>query len=138
MSGKRLFVTLRVCACEGYPVGTVGRSEVPTQRDRPTQSASMHASLRRALRRVSCLTETKIRLSARLSESVFGLTEANFCLSETDIRLTEPDFSLSETDFSLSETDFSLSETDFRLTVTDFSLSESDFSLSEPVTGMMV
>ena len=112
-------------------LGAIGRSEVPTQRDRPTQSASMHASLRRALRRVSCLTETKIRLSARLSESVFGLTEANFCLSETDIRLTEPDFSLSETDFSLRETDF-------RLTVTDFSLSESDFSLSEPVTGMMV
>ena len=77
----------------------------------------MHASLRRALRRVWCLTESKIRLSARLSESVFGLTEANFCLSETDFRLTETDFSLSETEFRLSET---------------------DFSLSVPVSGMMV
>ena len=66
----------------------------------------MHASLRRALRRVSCLTETKIRLSARLSESVFGLTEANFCLSETD--------------FSLSETEFPLTEAVFRLSVSDF------------------
>jgi len=49
-----------------------GRSEVPTQRDRPTQSASMHVShLRRALRRVLCLNETEIRLSARLSEAGF-------------------------------------------------------------------
>ena len=38
----------------------LGRSEVPTQRDRPTQSDSMHVSLRRALRRFLCLTETEI------------------------------------------------------------------------------
>ena len=62
----------------------------------------MHASLRRALRRVSCLTETKIRLSARLSESVFGLTEANFCLSETDFSLSEAVFRLSESDFPVT------------------------------------
>ena len=35
----------------------VGRSEVPTQSDRPSQSASVHVSLRGAVRRVSCLSE---------------------------------------------------------------------------------
>jgi hypothetical protein len=35
----------------------VGRSEVPTQRDRPTQSVSMHVSLSRALRRVELLID---------------------------------------------------------------------------------
>ena len=50
----------------------IGRSEVPTQRDRPSQSASLH---------VSGLTE-------RCSESVRRVS----CLTETEIRLTEPDF----------------------------------------------
>ena len=60
----------------------LGRSEVPTQRDRPTQSDSMHVSLRRALRRFLCLTETEIRLTAHLTETVFCLTETDICLSE--------------------------------------------------------
>ena len=82
----------------------LGRSEVPTQRDRPTQSDSMHVSLRRALRRFLCLTETEIRLTAHLTETVFCLSETDIsvsvsgkihlsvtenCLSETEIRLTE-------------------------------------------------
>ena len=64
------------------PNKLVGRSEVPTQRDRPTQSDSMHVSLRRALRRFLCLTETEIRLTAHLTETVFCLSESDICLSE--------------------------------------------------------
>ena len=47
------------CCC----FSKIGRSEVPTQRDRPSQSASLHVSLKGAVRRVSCLTETEIRLT---------------------------------------------------------------------------
>ena len=54
------------------PSNPIGRSEVPTQRDRPTQSDSMHVSLRRALRRFLCLTETEIRLTAHLTETTLG------------------------------------------------------------------
>jgi len=42
----------------------------------------MHVSLRRALRRFLCLTETEIRLTAHLTETVFCLTESDICLSE--------------------------------------------------------
>jgi hypothetical protein len=42
----------------------------------------MHVSLRRALRRFLCLTETEIRLTAHLTETVFCLTETDICLSE--------------------------------------------------------
>jgi hypothetical protein len=96
---------LRVTSEMAQPVLWVGRSEVPTQRDRPTQSASMHVSLRRALRRVLCLTETEIRLTAHLSETVFCLTEVEmrriFPLSETENRLSETENCLTE--FRLTE-----------------------------------
>jgi len=42
----------------------------------------MHVSLRRALRRFLCLTETEIRLTALLTETVFCLTESDICLSD--------------------------------------------------------
>ena len=46
-----------------WSVVYVGRSEVPTQRDRPAQSASLHVSLKGAVSRVSCLTEANFRRS---------------------------------------------------------------------------
>ena len=46
-----------------WSVVYVGRSEVPTQRDRPAQSASLHVSLKGAVSRVSCLTEADFRRS---------------------------------------------------------------------------
>jgi hypothetical protein len=61
----------RKCGMNIDPQDTapLGRSEVPTQ------SASLHVSLKvRALRRVSCLTETEIRLT----EAVFLHSESYF------------------------------------------------------------
>ena len=91
----------------------IGRSEVPTQRDRPAQSASLHVSLKRAVRRVSCLTEpeirlteTEIRLSARLpgrlirsmeTENSVSLSRGCSGLTETVLRLTETESCLIET-----------------------------------------
>ena len=68
---------------------SIGRSEVPTQSDRPSQSASVHVSLRGAVRRVSCLSEKVLRLTVKVS-----------CLTEKVLRLTERVLPLSEKGFA--------------------------------------
>ena len=63
----------------------LGRSEVPTQRDRPTQSASMHASVSRALRRVSCLPVSQKSDSVPASVSRFLDSLRRFSVSLCEI-----------------------------------------------------